>query len=194
MNHIKRVTPDELKQIYRDHIKEDFPRNERRPYFAMAKLMREGKYVCYGYYNGRNLLAYACYLLTGKGVFALLDYFAVTPELRGHGIGGEFLRRLREYTISQRGIFIEAEDPETAQTETEKRVRESRIRFYQSNGAGLTNSKCLLFGVNYDVLFMPIGKDKIPAEEMNSAVKETYREIYGSVYGRLCKPCVNAHG
>lgn len=194
MNHIKRLTPDELKQIYREHIREDFPRNECRPYLAMAKLMREGKYACYGYYNGRNLLAYACYHLTGKGIFALLDYFAVVPELRGHGIGGEFLQHLKEYTISQRGVFIEAEDPEAAQTETEKQVRESRIRFYQSNGANRTNSKCLLFGVNYDVLFIPIGKCEIPTEEMDSTVEETYREIYGSVYGRLCKLYANEHG
>jgi len=71
---IKKLQQDELKQIYKAHIREDFPRNERRPYSSMEQMTNEGKYASYGYYDDNRLLAYACYILTEDGMYALLDY------------------------------------------------------------------------------------------------------------------------
>ncbi|MCD8051822.1 MAG: GNAT family N-acetyltransferase [Clostridiales bacterium] len=190
MNVLKRLEPDELRIIYKEHIREDFPRGERRPLFAMEKMWKTGQYDCYGYYRNDSLLAYACYILTQSGSYALLDYFAVIPELRGQGIGSEFLRSLKGAVSAKSGVFIEAESPDSAKSEDERRVRERRIRFYLSNGAKQTNSRCLLFGVDYNILF--ISTDDVANTRENEgqhhAVEELYRELYGRVYGHLCKP------
>ncbi|MCD8354439.1 MAG: GNAT family N-acetyltransferase [Clostridiales bacterium] len=102
-------------------------------------------------------MAYACYIQTQSSSYALLDYFAVVPELRGKGIGSEFLRSLNGNVSAKRGVFIEAESPDSAKTEAERQTRERRIRFYLSNGAERTNAKCLLFGVDYNILFISTG-------------------------------------
>ncbi len=187
---VKKINPDELRKVYKEHIKNDFPRGERRPLFAMEKMREAGRYDCYGYYQDGNLIAYACYILTQSGSYALLDYFAVIPELRGQGIGSEFLQSLTGYLSAKCGVFIEAESPDSAKSENEKQTREGRIRFYLSNGAKQTNSKCLLFGVDYNILF--IATDDVSntqkKEGRHHAVEELYRELYGRVYGRLCKP------
>ncbi len=52
----------------------------------------------------------------------------------------------------------------------------------------LTDTKCLLFGVDYSILY--IGREDLnPSRaELNHAAEELYKEIYRPVYGRLCKP------
>ncbi|MCC8098645.1 MAG: GNAT family N-acetyltransferase [Clostridiales bacterium] len=190
VNILKRLAPDELRLVYKEHIREDFPRGKRRPLFSMEKMLKTGRYDCYGYYRNGNLIAYACYILTQSGSYALLDYFAVIPELRGQGIGSEFLRALQRNMSVKCGVFLEAENPGSAKSEDEQQTRERRIRFYLSNGAKLTNSNCLLFGVDYNILFIPAGSAAdIPEKEcQHHAVEALYREIYGRFYGRLCKP------
>ncbi|MCD8116545.1 MAG: GNAT family N-acetyltransferase [Oscillospiraceae bacterium] len=190
MNFIKLLELNELKSIYKDHIRRDFPRGERRPLFAMKRLQRAGRYNCYGYYRDNDLAAYACYVLAQNDSYALLDYFAVVPALRGHGIGSAFLQDLQKTVSAKYGVFIEAESPCSAKSEQEKSLRERRIRFYLSNGAEMTDSKCLLFGVDYDILFTPATNTDRGAEarERRHALDEFYRELYGRAYDRLCKP------
>ncbi|MCD8347748.1 MAG: GNAT family N-acetyltransferase [Lachnospiraceae bacterium] len=191
MKHIKKLQLDELKQIYKAHIREDFPRNERRPFSSMEKMTNEGKYASYGYHDDDQLLAYACYILTEDGMYALLDYFAVIPELRGHGTGSEFLQKLEDELPAHNGVFIEAESPDTAKTDEEVTLRRRRIHFYLSNGAVLTNTKCLLFDVDYNILYIGRSGIDLPAEQLHCAVQDLYQEIYRPFYGRLCKPYVS---
>ncbi|MCC8102314.1 MAG: GNAT family N-acetyltransferase [Clostridiales bacterium] len=191
MKQIKELKPDELKQIYKTHVKEDFPRSERRPYSSMEKMTNSGKYISFGYYDNDSLLAYACYILTENGMYALLDYFAVVPKLRGHGIGSEFLQKLEGILPAKSGAFIEAESHDSAKSEEEAALRQRRIHFYLSNGAVLTNTKCLLFGVDYNILYIGRADNTDPApEQLHCAIEDLYREIYRPVYGRLCKPYV----
>ncbi|MCD8015359.1 MAG: GNAT family N-acetyltransferase [Lachnospiraceae bacterium] len=191
MKQIKKLQQDDLKQIYKAHIREDFPRNERRPYSSMEKMTNEGKYASYGYYDDNRLLAYACYILTEDGMYALLDYFAVIPELRGHGTGSEFLQKLEGTLPAKNGAFIEAESPDTAKSDEEVAFRQKRIHFYLSNGAVLTNTKCLLFGVDYNILYIGRSGINLSVGQLHCAVQDLYREIYRPFYGRLCKPYVS---
>ena len=190
VNVLKKIGLDELRIIYKEHIRKDFPIGERRPLFGMTKLQKAGRYDCYGYYQENILVAYACYILTPNGSYALLDYFAVVPELRGKGIGSEFLRSLNGNVSAKCGVFIEAESPDSAKSEDERQTRERRIRFYLSNGAELTNTRCLLFGVDYNILFISTDDVANTREKaaQHHAVEELYRELYGRVYGHLCKP------
>ncbi|MCD7888118.1 MAG: GNAT family N-acetyltransferase [Clostridiales bacterium] len=187
---VKELESNELKRVYREHIREDFPRDERRPLFSMERMQKEGRYDCYGYYREDCLLAYACFILTRNGAYALLDYFAVVSELRGQGIGSAFLRDLRGNVSANCGVFLEAENPNAAKTDEEKRLRERRIRFYLANGAEQTGTGCHLFGVDYNILFVPTGAADRAAETefLHRAAEELYREVYGRAYGRLCKP------
>ncbi len=191
MKHIKKLELDELRRIYKAHIREDFPRGERRPYSSMEKMTNAGKYAGYGYYDDDRLLAYACCILTENGMYALLDYFAVIPELRGHGIGSEFLQKLKGTLPAKNGVFIEAESPNSAKSDEEEILRRRRIHFYISNGAVLTNTKCLLFGVDYNIIYIGRPDAYMPAEQLHCIIEELYREIYRLVYGRLCKPYVS---
>ncbi|MCD7725082.1 MAG: GNAT family N-acetyltransferase [Clostridiales bacterium] len=190
MKRVEKLELNELKRIYEAYVRKDFPRSERRPFKSMEKLTKNGKYVSYGYYNADDLLAYACYILAGKEQYALLDYFAVIPKLRGQGIGSEFLQELKRTVSVQNGVFIEVESPDSAKTDKEEALRRRRICFYLSNGAERIPSKCLLFGVDYNILYLRKTGTSPSMEQLHCAVEELYQEIYRPVYGRLCKPYV----
>ncbi|MCD7755648.1 MAG: GNAT family N-acetyltransferase [Firmicutes bacterium] len=189
MNTLRRLERNALQIVYKEHIREDFPRGERRPLFAMEKMQKAGRYDCYGYYREDDLIAYACYILAQNGSYALLDYFAVAPDLRGQGIGSEFLRILKGNVSAKCGVFIEAESPDSAKSEDKRKTRERRIRFYLANGAEMTSAKCLLFGVDYNILFISTSAaaNTQKKECQLHAVEELYHELYGRAFGHLCK-------
>ena len=70
--------------------------------------------------------------------------------------------------------MLECESLESAQSEEEKLLRERRIRFYLENGCVRTKLRSLLFGVEYEILYMPL------TEETADGAKELenlYRKI-----------------
>ncbi len=178
----------ELKSIYHDYMRTDFPFGELRPYASMAKMARDDKYQMYGYFEEGELLGYACFILQKPTGYALMDYFAVLPKLRNQGVGSMFLQAVRPFVPTLNGIFIEAESPSSAKSAEECEIRSRRIQFYQRNGAALTASKCLLFHVDYNILLFP-GESGFPTEEeIFEALKDFYRKLFKPAVGNLCKP------
>ncbi|STZ27201.1 hypothetical protein [Myroides odoratus] len=85
-----------------------------------------------------------------------MDYFAVTQEAgRGKGIGSLFIQKLISL-LSAKVIILECEIPEEATDSEEKEIRQKRIAFYERNGAILTTEKIQVFGVNFQLLYLPI--------------------------------------
>ena len=52
--------------------------------------------------------------------------------------------------------MLECESLETAADEKERRLRRRRIRFYERNGCVLTGVKARVFGVEFDILYLPL--------------------------------------
>ncbi len=188
MAEIRLLDEDQLKQIYHEYMRGDFPPRELRPYRAMVSAIRDGKYAAYGYFDGDRLLGYSCCFLQPEKEYVFMDYFAVVPDLRDQGIGSAFLSELAEAVPAHKGFFIEAECVSGAKNEKERDQRERRIRFYVRNGARVTTVKCMLFFIDYNILFLPAGDSPVSDDSLFDAVVEFYRYIYGSRFSRLCRP------
>ena len=48
-----------VEDLYHVHMKKDFARRELRPLTTMRRLWDQGKYECYGIYEGEDLYGYA---------------------------------------------------------------------------------------------------------------------------------------
>ncbi len=186
---IRQLKLNEIKKIDEHYIKQDFPKRERRSFFNIALYYKSKRYFCYGYFENDRMLAYACLIFLKDRDYALLDYFAVIKELRDHGIGSKFLKILMSELPINKGIFIENENPDFAKSKKKKEKRYRRINFYLENGAVLTNSKYLLFGVNYNILFLPQNDIKIEEEDFPDIISKMYKEIYSLLYFIFCKSC-----
>ncbi len=94
MPDIRQLTLEELRQIYRTYMREDFPLMELRPWFSIGRAWEREEYSAYGYYDEDRLIAYAAFYSCGGDPHILMDYLAVVPDLRGRGIGSSFLAEL----------------------------------------------------------------------------------------------------
>ena len=180
---IKRLSVTETRQIYENHLRYDFPDNERKPFFIIRREMERGAYEAYGAYAGDQLAGYALICCEEEcGVtIALLDYFAVCRGMRGSGIGSAVLRKLHEETLVKDYLLIESESPDKALSDGDRLIRERRIAFYERCGAYHSTVRSKLFKVDYDILaFVKDGMDR-----SEQALFERTDWMYLRIYPRL---------
>ena len=179
------LTLPEIRDIYRQRMKQDFPQNELKPLSMIEKAMKNGRYLCYGLREGGGILAYAFFVLTDH--IYMFDYFAVRKDLRGTGIGSGFLRELcRCHSGEASCILLEVDDPAYADSEEEKAVRDRRLSFYVKNGLRDTGARARTFGADFIILEYP-GKVQHSREEAGEAYSSIYRSILPE---QVCKRMV----
>lgn len=166
------LTDRQVGEIYRKRIRKDFPPDEIKPLAMIRKALAEGRYACYGAFDGGQVLAYVFLVINGR--HALVDYFAVREDLRGQGTGSGLLRLLAEGPARAYDcVLLESEDPAYAADEADRNVRERRIRFYLRNGLADTGITVYVWYVYYRILALPGGEIPSP---------DRAREIYGDIY------------
>lgn len=192
MLQVKELNLVEIKKIYDTHMQEAFPPSELRPYKNIEMLTKQGYYFCYGLYEDSRLLAYAFFTKSADRNYCLLDYYAVVAGLRGSGIGSKFFPLLREKMQTMDGILIEVESVESTDVEEEKALRRRRIAFYEKNGCVMTKAKCLLYGVDFCIMAMPIRKPVPDDEKVLFELEYIYHIMFDdTLYPRVCHPFLN---
>lgn len=174
---IRAVDENLAREIFKNSMQRDFPREELRPLRSMIRLYKKGVYSGLAAYIGGELVAYAFFGGQQGAPCILLDYYAVEPSVRGQGVGGRFLTAIRE-ELGDTGLLIEAENPASTDDEAEKTVRSARVRFYEHVGAVNLNLRWLLFGVEYTVLHLPpVGGQPFTGEEAKRELRKIYEGI-----------------
>ena len=159
MSTVRKLNESALRGIYDAYMHEAFPPAELKPLAVMLRLMERGRYLCYGYYRNGRLAAYAFFYRHDSRVL-LLDYFAVTPELRGRGVGSAFLAALNA-------------------------MRLRRIAFYERAGLSLTGAACRLYGVRYAIIAR-----RLPAGLTAAGLRGLLREVYRGLVPAPLRPFV----
>lgn len=181
---VKNINIEQLNDLYKNHLEHDFPKSELKSLSMMQSYMEQGIYTIYGLYEEKELLAYALFMHNKESGFQLLDYFASNRKYRSMGYGSTLLEMLKqEDTISQ-GYIIEVETVRTAKNEEEKIQRERRITFYEKNGLRKVAIRASVFGVEFDILYLPLrwdGEDTQIYEELKAIYllmfgEETYKK------------------
>ena len=105
---------EQIDQLYQEHLCRDFPPDERKPLAQIHRAVDRGIYRVVGFYREDTLCGYALLSVLPGRRFGFLDYFAVVPQMRGGGIGGQLLADLRRQMADLQGIFFEVEQPQSA--------------------------------------------------------------------------------
>lgn len=158
---IRRQSLDEMKEIYDGMLTRHFPADEIKPFRKIKDSYEKGEYMGYGLYEHEDdpeCLAYAWVCSIPDENWILLDYYAVTEKLRGHGMGSRFLKRIFEQCTDGVPVIIEVEDPNRLegvpeeQKEQEKAKRLRRVSFYLRNGVKETELRACVFHVPYSIM------------------------------------------
>ena len=81
------LTADELKQVYLDEMRRDFPPSELKPLSMILNSETAGSSHTWGVYEGETLAAYLLMVRPAGCTVSQLDYFAVLPQYRVKGLG-----------------------------------------------------------------------------------------------------------
>ena len=122
----------QVEEIYASRMPQDFDPDEIRPLFSLRKSWERKEYICYGLSGSAGLVAYAFFVHRGRHL--LLDYLAVSETHRGEGLGSAFLKELSDRIPDAECVLVEAQDPNAAQEEGERSLRQRRIGFYLRSG------------------------------------------------------------
>jgi ribosomal protein S18 acetylase RimI-like enzyme len=114
------------------------------------------------------------------GDLTMLDYFAISPDLRGQGLGHAVLPLIRDH-VRQRGggrFFLEIETPppicipRDSCENPEQRVR--RKAFYLSAGIVETGVRAFIYGNDMELLAFPEDAGKITFEGYDALLRATF--------------------
>lgn len=175
---LRELSLEEFKEVHYEHLVNDFPLAERKPFFTMAKMFKENTYACYALTENDEVKAYATLVWKNDDI-CLLDYFATVSSERGTGLGSIMLSMLKE-ELNIKTLIFECENPEYAKDEEDKIIREKRIAFYKKNGAYLSNSEVNLLGVNFNIMYMPM-----KLHDSNVNVRDEMDLIYKNMYPKV---------
>ncbi len=193
---IRELSREEMSQLYHTNLQEDFTPEELKPWMAVEYLIGEGKYFAYGMFEDEKLMGYAFFTSEPEREYVLLDYYAVTKEARGQGVGSRFIREWKRElkACGCKVVLAEVEAPDTITDPKEKEICARRVAFYHRNGLEDTPMRTWLWQVKYQIMILRT--DGTAADGTSAGENGTdcgtgrlyqeliriYREIYPSFY------------
>ncbi len=184
---IKFLDKTERKNIYKQHMKRDFPKNELRPLHGIEALVNQGVYYTYGIFEKDNLIAYAYFWEEKEREILLFDYFAVVSNLRNQGYGTDAMKAILHLCENKRGVILETENPEKAVSSEEREMRKRRISFYQRCGLQMSDIRIDLFGVEYCMMYKEWESNNV-AKEILPVMKTLYGNLLPrKIYEKMVK-------
>lgn len=172
---IRTLTLSQVRAMYVQRMREDFPPDEMKTLARIEELLSEGLYACCGWFDGDRMPAYAFFDVFENS--ALLDYFAVEKSMRDQGLGSKFIQALIDGPLKDMDCaLLEVDDPDCARDAEERAHRLQRLGFYLRNGIVDTGIRATAFHVTFKVLAMPVGS--VPAGQ---AARRAYASIYRAI-------------
>lgn len=145
---------EERRWIYEEYLQKDFHQSEVKSYPQIERLVREQRYLCYGFWEQKELQGYAFFVRDQDDRTLLLDYFAVLSAYRSQGLGGGFIRAIQEKIIMNKQLLIaEVENPAYARDDESRELMNRRIGFYRRNGFQISKVCSRVFTDEYKIIY-----------------------------------------
>lgn len=167
---IKKLHLNEIEELYESFLLKDFPADELKTLKTITNAYQAGRYACYVMEEADNITAYACFAWYHEEV-KILDYFAVSKEIRQKGYGSKMLTWIKDNPDINE-LIVESEDPEYGDSPEETRIREKRLDFYKKNGFIKRKTKVSLGGVAFNLMTLT---DKLSEKDLLKELTQIYQ-------------------
>ena len=144
---IVKATDEKRLKLIEDLYMRAFPKSERKPFKLMVQKQAEGTMELLSIEEENAFLGLA--IFAHDKDIALLDYFAISDDMRGQGIGSRAIKALQKIYAGKRFV-LEIETTKKPCDDLE--MREHRKAFYLRNGLHTMDFDVNLFGVEMEVL------------------------------------------
>ena len=144
---VEKIGLEEMEMLYANHLVHDFPQNELKSFETIKKSFNNHQSECLVLKDNKKIMAYSVFAWKHPEV-KILEYFAVTKENRGTGMGSLMISMLMDYlTVNE--LIIESEDPSISIDEKEKEINQKRLSFYRKNNFKESGLKLKLGDVHF---------------------------------------------
>lgn len=140
---LREVTADEFEQNLLDIYYQEFPEDERRPWFRIRESWDYGVERFYELKAADDIIGFVMLEKLPDYPY-YMDYFAIRKTYQNMGYGGQALKILMETVARDDGIICEIEK---ADPDNEKTIR--RQQFYRRLGFRILDAEYELFEVIY---------------------------------------------
>ena len=172
------LSPD-LRPAYEALYESSFPASERKPLDYMLTGARSAAYEVLAVSTHDSPVAGMVITVT-HGDLTMLDYLAISPDLRGQGLGHAVLPMIRDRVKERVGghFFLEIETPpplcipRDPCTNAEQRVR--RKAFYASAGMMETGVRAFIYGNDMELLAFPEDAEAITFKGYDALLRATF--------------------
>ena len=144
---IVKATDEKRLKLIEDLYMRAFPKSERKPFRLMVQKQAEGTMELLSIEEENAFLGLA--IFAHDKDIALLDYFAISDDMRGQGIGSRAIKALQKIYAGKRFV-LEIETTKKSCDDLE--MRQHRKAFYLRNGLHTMDFDVNLFGVEMEVL------------------------------------------
>ncbi len=144
---IVKATDEKRLKLIEDLYLRAFPKSERKPFSLMIQKQAEGTMELLSIEEENAFLGLA--IFAHDKDIALLDYFAISDEMRGQGVGSRALKALQKIYAGKRFV-LEIETTKKPCDDLE--IRNKRKDFYLRNGLHTMDFDVNLFGVEMEML------------------------------------------
>ena len=170
MHDIILTPPDRLSHWLQLYVlyRRSFPRAERKPFLTILKKYRTNSTDIWCIRRDDRFLGFAATMNSPRLV--MLDYLAVSPGLRGQGIGSAALKDLM-HRYADREFILEIESP--YEPGPDQVLRQNRKRFYVNCGMVPLHIMAEVFGVKMELLGQ---NTTIDFERYRNFYRDFYRE------------------
>ena len=174
---IQKLSKEQMKFIFDNHMINDFPKSELKPWKKIEAGLENDTYFAYGMYENNELLAYAFFIKSSKYNTYLLDYLAVLSGKRQSGIGSKFLQELKNIAVNNnKELILEVENPDYEDNLSNKENMIKRIQFYKKNHMNVSNVSCNFMDNEYKILF---SSDNKTDKDIRELTENVYRDFFG---------------
>ena len=170
---------EEDRPAYEALYKSSFPASERKELDYMLTGDKAAAYEVLAVSTPDSPVAGMVITVT-HGDLTMLDYLAISPDLRGQGLGHAVLPMIRDRVKERIGghFFLEIETPpplcipRDPCTNAEQRVR--RKAFYASAGMVETGVRAFIYGNDMELLAFPEDAAAVTFEGYDALLKATF--------------------
>lgn len=171
---------DRIMVIYRS----SFPENERLPEAKLAEKIANQEFQLFVSYEESKVsfMAILCPLKETK--FTLLGYVAVAENLRGKGIGEDFLKYLeKDLKQKEEFLLLEVENPVLGDN---REIKQRRLNFYRRLGAKILDNVRFLLPNLWNqtppemvlMIYPSYHKNYVKGELIKDLINRVYEQFY----------------
>ena len=176
---IKVLSDEEVINLYKNRMQEDFPSDELKKLNLMLDLKSKDAYLTLGAFSGNELIGYAFFSRDSKGDgLYIFDYLGVRKDIRKKGIGTTIHKMALDSLPVDKVLMGEVEDPFMEEDPEKRSFKLKRMEFYLRNGWSDTGLSLWMYGVDYRILAVA-PKDSIDRDR----IYRDYRTLYIDMVG-----------